>query len=421
MDSSRGVSTNRSNQSHPQLPGTTKRLNQVQSKLDRTAMILSKFEKEPIDEEQFMRLACEWSRLDSQLSSTKPVDITAGKVRQTARQVEKFNKKVKILSSPPEKSSSNQSKALDTPKKPNLAPKLHLDAVKGGPTGLKNLGNSCYLNSSVQMLFNIPEVREIINKDGPKAKEEELLATLYALLNIKNENESEPLLKKLRTILLAKGLDNGENPTGQKDPHEVLNIILDELKWSPMVEGIRYQSKDTPDTTLSDKQSNYGLSIELDDSKEAASFQEVVNGYFKDEIMEPDAHVEMKGTEVYNLKKTHEIVQLPSHLVVSLNRFKNTKDSLGKINTPVRFPDNKIVTLPYGDKQVEYEIVGYVNHHGETMDSGHYTANVKNCKDPESKKRWVKCDDSNVKEIAPNIQSESAYLVLLKRKESKQG
>ena len=35
-----------------------------------------------------------------------------------------------------------------------------------GLTGMENLGNSCYMNSVVQVFFNIPEIREYYLRDA---------------------------------------------------------------------------------------------------------------------------------------------------------------------------------------------------------------------------------------------------------------
>ncbi|MBA3239206.1 MAG: ubiquitin carboxyl-terminal hydrolase [Parachlamydiaceae bacterium] len=332
---------------------------------------------------------------------------------------------------------SNKAKASETPSKPvarlPLAKRTppastsfltkRFDSVENGPIGLTNLGNSCYLNSSLQMLFSISDVRDLINKDGPNAKKDELLATLFDLLNIKNVNESANLTRKLRTILLKKGLDglNGNGVSGQKDAHEVLNIILDELKFSPMKIGFRFKSNNDPSrTSLTDVQATYELSVELTDSKDITPFQDVINRYFEDEIMPLDTHVTMDDQEVFDLKKAPEILNLPSHLIISLNRFKaiglGPKRNLQKIMTPIQFPVDKTVLLPFGNKKIQYEIIGYVNHHGQTLRSGHYTANVKNCQDPVGEQRWIQCNDSNVKVSAPKNESSDPYIILLKRK-----
>lgn len=421
MDTSNKIGTNPSVQTHSSIPRAVEaQLIRTQNDLNNIAKKLHKFENNDlIDDEQFMALACTWSLLDSELSPKNP-DITATNIRKTAIQIKKFSQDVLALTKP-KTTEVDTAKPLEKPRTTGLSlASQRLNTIEGGPVGFKNMGASCYLNSAVQTLFNISEVRDMINRDGPKAKkEEELLLTLYALLNIKKESESEPLLRKLRTILLRKGLDKGRNPTGQKDAHEVVNIILAALQWSPMEIGNRYQSIKNPSLNrLSDRQPTYEIQIELKDSKDAANFQDVIDSHFQDEIMPIEAHVTMNEEEVYNLKKTPVIINSPSHLVVLLKRFENVNEVSRKVTTPVRFPENKTVLLTCGNKKIPYEIVGYTNHIGSTMGSGHYTANVKNCQDPEGQKRWVKCNDSDVREMAPKNISRAAYLVVLKRKDS---
>ena len=45
-----------------------------------------------------------------------------------------------------------------------------------------------------------------------------------------------------------------------------------------------------------------------------------------------------------------------------------------KKDTPVQVPDVLPIALANGERR-EYRLVSFVNHHGSTIESGHYTAN----------------------------------------------
>lgn len=443
MNTSNNISTPTPSEAYNKLPRKAKSdLSREQITLNNIAKELHKFENShSIDEQKFMELACTWSLLDSQLSQSTP-DITPLQVRKTAIEIKKFSDKVFALSNP-EKAGSTEIKTVEKPKntstaevktvekpkstntaaevkslekpritRPSLPPKTFAP-VEGGPIGFTNLGNTCYLNTAVQLLFNISEFRDFINREGPNATKGELLSTLHALLNIKKDSNSVVHLRKLLDMFLKKDLDKDKRRNGQKDAYEAMMFILGELNWNSMTIENHYQSLEDPNlNSISDRTSTNGLQIELKDSKTAVDFQDVINGYFQEEIMPPDAHVTIDNEEVYNVKKTPVMIGAPSHLIISLKRFNNASR---KIATPVRFPASLTVEIPQGRKKIQYEIVGYGNHGGSAA-GGHYTASVKNCQDPEDQKRWIKCNDSRISEETPARESSAAYLVLLKRK-----
>ena len=60
--------------------------------------------------------------------------------------------------------------------------------------GLKNLGTTCYINTIIQMLFNIEEVKNYILNLGIKKESHNVLYSLYIIfynLNDKINNETE--------------------------------------------------------------------------------------------------------------------------------------------------------------------------------------------------------------------------------------
>jgi len=76
---------------------------------------------------------------------------------------------------------------------------------------------------------------------------------------------------------------------------------------------------------------------------------------------------------------------LASHLIVHLKRFDNAGT---KIDSFLEFPeDKKVVIKDENNDLTTYEIIAYVNHHGESSKKGHYTATVKNFRDEPGKER----------------------------------
>jgi ubiquitin C-terminal hydrolase len=96
------------------------------------------------------------------------------------------------------------------------------------------------------------------------------------------------------------------------------------------------------------------------------------------------------------------ISSLPHVLVLHIQR---TKWPLGKLKDHVTFPMNDLDMKPYStDEAVEkigsngvYELVGVVNHHGQSMDKGHYTSF---CRDAD-RTTWIFYNDKEVGVASP--------------------
>jgi ubiquitin C-terminal hydrolase len=115
-----------------------------------------------------------------------------------------------------------------------------------------------------------------------------------------------------------------------------------------------------------------------------------------------------------------QLRSLSDSMTFHISRYKYSYDQgPGKLNEPVALPANGIVDLtPYYSGQAagphQYEITGYVIHHGNDLNHGHYTANVK------IGNKYYECDDGNShfhREITAQefYGNRDAYLVMLKR------
>jgi ubiquitin C-terminal hydrolase len=100
-----------------------------------------------------------------------------------------------------------------------------------GLTGLCNMGNTCFLNSSIQCLSNIPEFRDIFIKKNyqifESSKEKEFVYQLTILFTemwkencvIKPQSFIKTFIKQIPTL----------GGFSQHDSHECISFILDTL------------------------------------------------------------------------------------------------------------------------------------------------------------------------------------------------
>lgn len=116
-----------------------------------------------------------------------------------------------------------------------------------------------------------------------------------------------------------------------------------------------------------------------------------------------------------------KLLQLPDSFPFHIKRFEfnEAKHKSEKLNDPISLPKDGIVDMaPYfsqkRDKPCQYEITGYVVHHGASLSNGHYTSNVK------IGDRFYHCNDFS-QQLHVEITKEEfygnteAYLVMLKK------
>jgi ubiquitin carboxyl-terminal hydrolase 10 len=111
---------------------------------------------------------------------------------------------------------------------------------------------------------------------------------------------------------------------------------------------------------------------------------------------------------------------LPPILIIQLKRFIYKQNSstkqleLHKITRPLRIPLELI--LSQNNSSFNYKIYGLVNHHGSSLNSGHYTSIIRTTNDS-----WSSFDDdTNIQSVNNNIetilnQNSSSYLLFYER------
>ncbi|XP_060069367.1 ubiquitin carboxyl-terminal hydrolase 8-like [Ylistrum balloti] len=328
-------------------------------------------------------------------------------------------------------------------------------------TGLRNLGNTCYMNSIIQCLNNCAPLVQYfltdrylydINRDtGPDSSGyqvvDEFVVIVKALWSGQYRNitprdfkyivgKYQPMFagydqqdsQEFLTFVMD-GLNEGLNKVKVKpklpdsDSDKLPDIQAAELAWrrhcliyqSIIVDLFQGMLRSTlMCLTCRHRSVTFEVFMYLSlpiPSGSRCSLQDCLQEFVKAEKMTGSSRWKCPNCRVErDAEKKIDIWKLPPLLIIALNRFVWEGMWRQKINSFVDFPVNdlsldKFVRGPSNNSH--YQLYGVSNHYG-TMDGGHYTAYCKNA----VSKKWNKFDDHEVFEMSSSEVKTSAGFVL---------
>ncbi|KAL6570561.1 Ubiquitin carboxyl-terminal hydrolase 25 [Orobanche gracilis] len=323
------------------------------------------------------------------------------------------------------------------------------------PLGLRNLGNTCYLNSVLQCLTYTPPLANfclrqlhssVCDSKAGKQKEECPFCILERriALSLNSEAVSDAPLK-INSYLRVYG---EHFHTGrQEDAHEFLRYVIDachntclrikKLQQQQQQRG-KFGTANGGDISWSAEtvvKETFGgelqsqvkcLSCGVESNKideimdisidilHCGSLREALQKFFQPEVL--DGNNKYKCDNCKNLvsaRKQMSIHQAPNVLVVQLKRFEGM--SGGKVDKSIAFDETLVLSshMSKGNKDAhpEYNLFGTIVHSGFSPDSGHYYAYIKNATG-----RWYCCNDSYVSvSTLQEVLSEKVYILFFSR------
>jgi ubiquitin carboxyl-terminal hydrolase 36/42 len=322
------------------------------------------------------------------------------------------------------------------------------DECVGG--GMINVGNTCYLNSTLQALFHVPAFVNWLRSESSHvgnctvvngAVNDECIIcamnkTLTASMNKRQKASKNTIIKPLliynRLQFICKDLVYGQ----QEDAHEFMCRLLESMKESYLTRyrDLKLDSYSRETTPLNQIFGGYirtevtclkcgsvsttfqhcqDLFLEI---QHTSTLDGALAAYFCEERLDGDAaycceqcHTKVSATKKCSLEKP------PQVLCIQFKRFSIMGEKINKhISFSPRLDLAKFLcpqSAHHSPAPLMYHLVSMVTHHGSSVHCGHYTAVAQT-----STGQYYKFDDSLVRAVSLSaIINTNPYIMMYER------
>lgn len=352
----------------------------------------------------------------------------------------------------------------------DLKPELCTDAGLYRARGIANPGNLCYANATLQALLATQPLLDLgkrlaaADRRGAVPRRFRVVRALSRLCDsVCQKDAKEPLdSEAVEPFLRLFRPSERRGSRSQEDAQELLSFLLDTLHSE--LHDLRKQSG-MDDVTQGAEEDPFGgeweevgkknksaVTREVGEEKSMRSaVKDIFYGKLRSNLREPNRkpsatlqlfntlQLEISDSSVKDVDsalrtfastetlyddrgtpktKWMQVAEPPAVLIVQLNRFTYTDHGEQvKLEKPVKY--RSVLTLgkhvcqtKIDNEQPTYDLFATISHHGRTMTSGHYSADVR------VKNKWLRIDDTSVTTISPKDAFHGgAYLLCYRRRD----
>ena len=325
-----------------------------------------------------------------------------------------------------------------------------LNSIITSTVGLTNLGNTCFMNTSLQILIHSEDFIQRLLRESLDSRTTPISSKFYNLCREMGSSRGSSYITPSEFKQKFGSKHSLFRGYGQNDTQEFCRILLEDMnselntvKYKPKYKELDTRNKDkrTCDKEFDDLFRSRESSIVMDSfygqiiniftctcEYQTYSFQKILDlpllmgdnnniydlleEYFRDEKIMFETKCEKCGKKRTHLKETR-ISQPPNILILSFQRinWRTKRKNSCSISFEEELDIKKFIDRDCGhSKECRYTLYGIGNHSGN-IDFGHYYAYIKL-----NDKTWYEFNDSTVRKIGYiDTNSKTVYTLFYKK------